>query len=156
MIVVANESDRDQILQVTARAGVFSAEEVQCVTEIWQEYIDLGVQTSGYTFFIDKEDDRARGFICYGPRYLTDRVYDLYWIAVDPFARRLGIGRRLIERVEASVREKGGRILVIETSGTENYAGTRAFYLAAGYRHEATLKDLYADNDDLLIFTKRM
>jgi hypothetical protein len=58
--------------------------------------------------------------------------------------------------VEASVREKGGRILVIETSGTENYAGTRAFYLAAGYRHEATLKDLYADNDDLLIFTKRM
>ena len=156
MIFVAKEADRDQILQVTARAGVFSAEEVQCVAEIWQEYIDLGVQTSGYTFFIDKDDNRALGFICYGPRSLTDRVYDLYWIAVDPSARRSGVGRRLMERVEASVREKGGRILVIETSGTEKYAGTRAFYLAAGYTHEATLADLYTDGDDLLIFTKRL
>jgi hypothetical protein len=58
--------------------------------------------------------------------------------------------------VEVSIREKGGRILVIETSSTENYAGTRTFYLAAGYKHEATLKDLYADDDDLLIFTKRL
>ena len=156
MIFVADESDGDQICQVTARAGVFSAEEVQCVADIWQEYIKLGVQASGYTFFIDKEENQALGFACYGPGFLTDRVYDLYWIAVDPSARRLGVGRRLMEQVEASIRAKGGRILVIETSSTEKYAGTRAFYLAAGYKHEATLKDLYADNDDLLIFTKRL
>ena len=156
MIFVADESAGDQIRQVTARAGVFSAEEVQCVADIWQEYIKLGVQASGYTFFIDKDGNQAFGFACYGPRFLTDRVYDLYWIAVDPSARRLGVGRRLMERVEASVRAKGGRILAIETSGTEKYAGTRAFYLAAGYKHEATLKDLYADHDDLLIFTKRL
>ena len=156
MITIAEEADGDQIRQITARAGVFNPEEVQCVAEIWQEYANLGSQVSGYTFFIDKDNNRALGFACYGPRSLTDRVYDLYWVAVDPSARRLGVGRRLIERVEASVHEKGGRILVIETSGTEKYAGTRAFYLATGYKHEATLADLYADGDDLLIFTKRL
>ena len=156
MIFVAEERNRDQIRQIAARAGVFNAEEVQCVAEIWQEYIDLGSQVSGYTFFIEKEGEQALGFACYGPRSLTDRVYDLYWIAVEPSARRLGVGCRLMERVEASVREKGGRILVIETSGTEKYAGARAFYLSAGYKHEATLTDLYTDEDDLLIFTKRL
>ena len=156
MISMAEEADGDQIRQITARAGVFNAEEVQCVAEIWQEYIKLGSQLSGYTFFLEKNRNQALGFACYGPRSLTDRVYDLYWVAVDPSARRLGVGRRLMEKVEASVREKGGRILVIETSGTEKYAGTRAFYSSTGYKHEATLADLYADDDDLLIFTKRL
>jgi ribosomal protein S18 acetylase RimI-like enzyme len=156
MIVVATPAEAEQIRAVAANAGVFSAEEVQCVVEIWQEFLDLGTQASGYSFYVEREGGRVLGFVCVGPRSLTDRVYDLYWIAVDPSARRLGVGRRLLETAEQAVREQGGRILVIETSGTEKYSGTRAFYLSAGYLHEATLRDLYADGDDLCIFTKRL
>lgn len=156
MIVLATQAEAEQIRAVAANAGVFSAEEVQCVAEIWQEYMELGVQVSGYTFYVEKEGERVLGFVCIGPRSLTDRVYDLYWIAVDPSARRLGVGRRLLAAAEQAARAQGGRLLVIETSGTEKYTGTRAFYCAAGYLHEATLRDLYADGDDLCIFTRRL
>ncbi|MFZ5820440.1 MAG: GNAT family N-acetyltransferase, partial [Chloroflexota bacterium] len=130
--------------------------EVQCVADIWEEYLRLGVEASGYTFFVEREGEDVLGFACVGPRALTDRVYDLYWIAVDPRAQGEGVGRRLLQQAEEAARAQDGRILVIETSGAPHYARTRAFYLAAGYRHEATLRDLYADGDDLLIFTKRL
>ena len=156
MICIAAEQDGEQICAITACTGMFNAEEVQCVADIWQEYLGLGIETSGYTFHVEKDGGRVLGYVCVGPRSLTDRVYDLYWIAVNPWAQRLGVGRRLLETAEKSVREMGGRILVIETSGTEKYAGTRAFYLSSGYLHEATLRDLYADGDDLHIFTKRL
>ncbi len=156
MIEVATPQDGPQVYEITAKTGMFNAEEVQCVYDIWQQHLQLGPDTSGYTFYVDKDGDRVLGYVCVGPRGLTDRVYDLYWIVVDLSAQRHGIGRRLIDVAERIVREKNGRILVIETSGTEKYAGTRSFYLSCGYQHEATLRDLYADGDDLCIFTKRM
>jgi ribosomal protein S18 acetylase RimI-like enzyme len=156
MITVAAPGDGEQICAIAERTDFFNEEEVQCVADIWQSYLALGTEVSGYTFYVDKDAGTLRGFVCVGPRSLTDRVYDLYWIAVDPAAQRLGVGKRLLERAEASVREKGGRILVIETSGTEKYSGTRAFYLSMNYLHEATLRDLYANGDDLCIYTKRL
>ena len=156
MIVMANPEDGWQIRDITAKTGMFNAEEVQCVADIWQQHLQLGQEASGYTFYVDRDVDRVLGFVCIGPRGLTDRVYDLYWIVVDPAAQRRGIGRNLLEKAEQVVRELGGRILVIETSGTEKYVGTRAFYSSSGYLHEATLRDLYADGDDLCIYTKRI
>ena len=156
MIVVAKAMDGDQVVEIAAKTGMFNAEEVQCVTDIWQQHLQLGPDASGYTFFVDKDVDRVNGFVCVGLRGLTDRVYDLYWIAVDPSAYRQGIGRKLIEVAEKFVQDRAGRIMVIETSGTEKYSGTRMFYLSCGYLHEATLRDLYSDGDDLCIFTKRM
>ena len=96
------------------------------------------------------------GYACYGPRALTDRTYDLYWIAVGPKARRGGVGRILLRAVEQDIRKLGGRLLIVETSGLPKYEPTRAFYLATGYMLEATLKDFYTDGDDLVIFTKRL
>ena len=96
------------------------------------------------------------GYACYGPRALTDRTYDLYWIAVSPKARRGGVGKALLRAVEDSIRKLGGRLLIVETSGLPKYEPTRAFYVATGYLLEATLKDFYKDEDDLVIFTKRL
>ncbi|HEY3311223.1 MAG TPA: GNAT family N-acetyltransferase [Anaerolineales bacterium] len=153
---MADPSDGGQIYEITARTGMFNAEELQCVADIWHQHLQIGREASGYSFYVDKDWDRVLGYVCVGPRGLTDRVYDLYWIVVDPEAQRQGVGKRLLEKAEQVVRELGGRILVIETSGKENYSGTRAFYLACGYNHEATLRDLYADGDDLCIYTKRL
>jgi GNAT superfamily N-acetyltransferase len=156
MMRLAAAPDGDPIRAISANTGLFSAEEVQCVAEIFAECVDLGSEASGYTFFVEQDAARLLGFVCVGPRSLTDRVYDLYWIAVDPSAQRHGVGMRLLQQAEETVRQKGGRIMVIETSGTPKYAGTRAFYLASGYTPEAVLRDLYADGDDLWIFTKRL
>jgi len=156
MIAVPLAADGAQIHAITAGTAVFNPEEVECVDELWEEYQAQGPEKSGYFFLVDKEGDRVLGYACYGPRALTDRTYDLYWIAVDPQARGGGIGKRLLAATEEAIRKLGGRLLIVETSGLEKYAPTRGFYLATGYLLEATLKDFYKDGDDLVIFTKRL
>jgi ribosomal protein S18 acetylase RimI-like enzyme len=87
---------------------------------------------------------------------LTEGAYDLYWIAVNPKVRRGGVGRALLAATEVAIRNLGGRLLIVETSGLPVYEPTRGFYLATGYTLEATLKDFYKDGDDLVIFTKHL
>lgn len=95
-----------------------------------------------------------QGYACYGPHALTEGTYDLYWIAVDPAAQGQGVGHALLARVEAEVRGQGGRLLVIETSGTAAYEAARRLYTSGGYGLEATIRDFYAPGDSLLIFVK--
>lgn len=155
-IAIAVDSDGAQIQDITARAGVFNQEEVDCVREIWEDYISLGADECGYTFIVQREGAQVLGFACYGPRDLTEGVFDLYWIAVDPNAHRGGVGRILLNASEEAVRKAGGRMLIAETSGTPLYDPTRAFYLGMGYTAEANIKDFYKQGDDLVIFVKRL
>jgi len=156
MIVSPAASDGPKIHALAAAIPIFAQEEVECVDELWNEYQERGPEASGYTFLIDREGETVRGFACFGPRALTDRTFDLYWIAVDAAIHRGGVGRGLLAATEEAVRTQGGRLLIVETSGLEKYAPTRAFYLATGYIQEAILKDFYRDGDDLVIFTKHL
>ena len=155
MILTATEADGPQIQEITARAGVFSQEEVECVAALWAEYLTEGPEICGYNFIAHRDGGRVLGFACYGPRDLTQGVFDLYWIAVDPNARRSGVGRGLLTASEEAVRKAGGRMLIAETSGTTPYDATRNFYLDMGYTMEASIRDFYTEGDDLAIFIKR-
>ena len=155
MIAAATEADGPQIQDIAARAGVFSQEEVECVADLWQDYLSVGPMVGGYNFIVDRDGDQVLGFACYGPRDLTSGVFDLYWIAVDSNTHRNGIGRRLLNATEEGVRQAGGRMLIAETSGTPHYEPTRNFYIGMGYTIEATIKDFYTEGDDLAIFVKR-
>ena len=156
MILTATETDGPQIQSITARAGVFSQEEIDSVPEMFREYLMLGAESSGYHFIVYREGETVLGFAIYGYRDLTDGVYDLYWIAVDPNARLKGVGRTLLTASENAIREMGGRIVIAETSGTAEYESTREFYVRTGYVNEATIKDFYSVGDDLKIFVKRV
>ncbi|MGZ9234913.1 MAG: N-acetyltransferase family protein [Anaerolineales bacterium] len=156
MIITATEEDGSQIQNITARAGVFSQEEIDSVGVMWTEYLALGAEGSGYHFIVFRQENQVLGFAIYGPRDLTEGVFDLYWIAVDPDARCNGVGRKLLTASEDAAREMGGRILIAETSGTPHYENTRKFYFSMGYENEATVKDFYSIGDDLKIFTKRI
>ena len=155
MILTATEADGPQILDIAARAGVFSQEEVECVDALWEDYLATGPVVGGYNFIVDRDGDRVLGFACFGPRDLTNGVFDLYWIAVDSKSHRNGVGRSLLSACEEAVRKAGGRMLIAETSGTPPYEPTRKFYSSMGYSMEATIKDFYSEGDDLAIFVKR-
>jgi ribosomal protein S18 acetylase RimI-like enzyme len=155
MILTATEIDGSKIQEIASRTGVFSQEEVECVSALWEDYLTVGPVVGGYNFLVDREGDQVLGFACYGPRDLTSGVFDLYWIAVDPRSHRNGVGRKLLTATEDAVRQAGGRMLIAETSGTPHYEATRNFYLGMGYTMEATIRDFYTEGDDLAIFVKR-
>jgi GNAT superfamily N-acetyltransferase len=142
MIRAAQAADGAGIRLTAEQAGVFNPEEVACVDELWNEYLQKGAAESGYDFIVDRDGDVVRGFACFGPHPLTEGTYDLYWIAVHPDYRRLT--------------QAGGRVLIAETSGKPEYAATRQFYLSAGFQAEATIRDFYSRGDDLVMFTRHL
>ncbi|PWH20042.1 MAG: N-acetyltransferase [Ardenticatenia bacterium] len=152
-IYAARPGDGPGILELASRIDIFNSAEKACVQELWNEY--LSKQTaSDYNFLVCRDSERVLGFACYGPHPLTRSAYDLHWIAVHPEVQGKGIGRALLECVEAGVQIAGGTLLVIETSGTPDYQATRRFYEACGYQCQAIIHDFYADGDDLVIFAK--
>lgn len=101
-------------------------------------------------------DGALAAFIIYGPTPMTQGTYDLYWIATHPRVRRSGLASRLVAEMEQDLRGRGGRLVRVETSGTEEYGGTRGFYDARGYLETARLPEFYKPGDDLVILTKRL
>jgi len=55
---------------------------------------------------------------------------------------------------EQKIRDAGGRLYIVETSGRESYLPTRKFYEKIGYTIAACVKDFYAVGDDKIIYTK--
>jgi ribosomal protein S18 acetylase RimI-like enzyme len=103
-----------------------------------------------------EQDGRPIGFAYYAPAEMTDRAWTLWWIAVDKTVHAKGLGTRLLRKAETDVAAAGGRVLFVETSGLPNYELTRRFYLKHGYEQEATLRDYYAEGDDMVVFRKKM
>ena len=87
---------------------------------------------------------------------MTDGTFDLYWIATDPAVRGQGEGHGLVAAMEAELRTRGGRLVRVETSATDDYESTRSFYERAQYREEARVRDFYRLGDDLVILGKRL
>ncbi|MBI2845415.1 MAG: GNAT family N-acetyltransferase [Chloroflexi bacterium] len=147
------EGDKEGILALAMEDGFFTVPEVASIAELLDIYLQRATQED-YHFLSYRDGERVLGFACYGPASLTQGGFDLYWIAVHPEHRRRGIGRALLKRVEAEVRKKKGRMLLIETSSSERYGPTREFYAKQGYKVAATIPDYYAPGDGMVIYRK--
>lgn len=78
----------------------------------------------------------------------------LYSIATAVEARGLGLGKRLLERIEACAREHDCAYLRLEVR-TDNPTAI-ALYERSGYRRFAVLHDYYEDHADALRLEKRI
>ena len=78
--------DRSRIQEIVIAAGNFSEQEIATAMELVDEALRKG-EESGYIIMVAETPERAGeidGYACYGPTPLTEGVFDLYWIAVDP------------------------------------------------------------------------
>jgi ribosomal protein S18 acetylase RimI-like enzyme len=96
------------------------------------------------------------GFATWGPRDLSGKGYDLYWIATRSGRQRRGVGRALLAAVEEQVQARNGYWIWIETSDTAPYAPAHGFYESCGYRRALALPDFYRDGDGLVVYIKRL
>ena len=100
--------------------------------------------------------DQAVGF-CYAvPEQLTEGTWNMLALAVLPAHQGSGCGAALVTYLEALLRERGQRILIVDTSGSEDFAPTRRFYKTIGYAEEARIRDFWAKGDDKVTFWKRL
>lgn len=98
----------------------------------------------------------AKGF-CYAvPEQLADGAWNMLAIAVHPDAQGKGFGTALVAALEGHLRATGARIIIADTSGTDDFAGTRAFYAANAYEAEARIRDFWGPGDDKVVFWKSL
>ena len=108
--------------------------------------------------FVGAFDERGQllGYACFGPTPATEGTYDLYWLAVDPAAQGQGAGYALTSWVTNEIGKRGARLLLVETSSRQEYAGARTFYARSGYTEVARVRDFYAPADDRILLTIRL
>ncbi|WP_299967265.1 GNAT family N-acetyltransferase [uncultured Roseobacter sp.] len=101
-------------------------------------------------------EGRAIGF-CYAvPEEMAEGAWNMLAIAVLPSKQGGGCGGVLLRHLEAKLKERGQRILIADTSGTDAFARTRSFYLKNGYAEEARIRDFWATGDDKVVFWKSL
>jgi ribosomal protein S18 acetylase RimI-like enzyme len=147
--------DRERIHEILIATARFTRQEVGWAMEL----VDLALaepSRSEYSVHVLEQWDSVQGYVCYGPTPMTDGVYDLYWIAVDPRQQGQGLGQLLLRFVENEVRRQAGRMLLIETSSKRSYEPTIRFYQRAGYREISRIKDFYRIEDDKVVFSKSL
>lgn len=94
------------------------------------------------------------GFAYYVPERMTEGTWNLLAIAVDPGHQGRGVGAALVGRIERDLRDRGQRVLLVETSGLREFERARAFYRANDFDEEARIRDFHASGDDKVVFWK--
>lgn len=146
-------ADTPALLELTAATGVFKPHEVEALDEVLADYHATN-RGHGHVGVTLEGGGQILGFAYYAPAAMTDRTWYLYWIAVRKAQHARGLGGTLLKYSEDDIRGRGGRVYFVETSGLPLYEPTRRFYLKHGYEREATLRDFYADGDDMVVFRK--
>ncbi len=149
------QADRDPINRILVETLMFTNDEVAVALELTDEVI-FNKEQKDYIVHVAEIEGHVAGYICYGPTPVTQSTYDIYWIAVAPHMQQKGVGKKLLDFVENEVASKKGRLIIIETSSQHKYEPTRNFYSRNHYVIEAKIKDFYSENDDRLIYIKRL
>lgn len=153
MIRRLQSNDRGKLVSIVNSTSNFTDEEKSVAVELIDEALSKP-EEDYYNLFVYENEGNILGYHCVGKRALTDGVYDMYWIVVDPKSQNKGVGKKLLNHVEEYVKERNGRWILAETSSKESYNATRNFYFRNNYTIVAEIKDFYTTKDDLIVFGK--
>lgn len=98
----------------------------------------------------------AVGFCYTAPEEMADGTWNMLALAVRPDLQGRKLGTGLVKAVEEWLKKRRQRILIVDTSGTDEFASTRAFYAQNGYAEEARIRDFWAAGDDKVTFRKAL
>ena len=144
--------DRTDLLKILEATGVFKDYEIEVADEVIRD--SMIPSTSYRSRCCVNEENRAVGYVCWGPTPCTSGTFDLYWIAVHPDFQGHGVGKLLLNCAEEEARQQNARLMIIETSSMTDYDATRKFYANSGYQQFAIIPDFYRQGDHKIIYGK--
>lgn len=148
--------DLTRVCELAVVNDMFAEDELDDFTEMFGGAVNGDLE--GHQWFVASRGGNMVSAAAYvAPEPFADRVWNLYFIAVDPSEHGRGLGTDLMDHVEGLLRSAGpatARVLLVETSSTGQYEATRAFYLARGFDEEARIRDFYGPDDHKVVFWK--
>lgn len=144
-------NDIPSLQQVADSTGLFPSD---LLPDMINGFLSEGDENS--LWLTSEVDSRITGF-CYAiEETFTDGTWNMLALAVLPDRQGNGIGRAIVATLEKLLRDKNSRVLIVDTSGTESFAGTRSFYQRCGYTEEARIRDFWGPGDDKIVFWKAL
>ena len=113
----------------------------------------LGDKNCSDLWFTYEKDKPVAISYC-APEQMTEGTWNLYLIAVHPNYQSQGIGTSMIKYIEEVLKERGERLILVETSSLSDFERTRTFYLQMGYQKEAQIREFYQAGEDKIVFRK--
>ena len=147
-------------MEVAVRADGHWPDDVERILRALPEWFGLAEPILGYIndagtmpSFAAFDGETVVG-VCLVRRH-TDVAAEIELLAVPRELHRHGIGRRLVDRVVADLRNDGVELLQVKTFGpsgdSEEYVRTRAFYRALGFLPLEERTDIWGPEDPCLI-----
>ena len=155
MIRPVTPDDAPAVVALAVDSELFPPDEAGVVEALLDELFG-GRAEQGHTCRVDEEDGALRAVAYYEPVAATDRAWELLMIGVRRDRHRTGLGGRLLRHVEDDLRDRGQRLLLVQTSADPAFDRARAFYAALGYDEEARVRDYVADGDDMVLFRRAL
>ena len=151
-------ADRVTLLTVATRTGLFSAEDAESLLGGVLDGLAAGALAEGSIAFVSRPAPSApaNGWTYLAPDDHAAGVWNLWWLGVDPDAHGTGAATALVRRAEAHARDRGARLMIIETSSLDSQARARRFYAREGYAAVGQVPDFYGTGDDKIIFCRRL
>ena len=132
--------DKPALLDLAEATGLFRDDELGGFDQMLSEY--FANHPEGHHWIAD-DDDGIKGAAYYAPEVFADQVWNLYFIGVHLSQQGQGRGTTLLRYVEQQLTTQGGRLLLVETSGLDDFERTRRFYRNNGYDEEARIREYY-------------
>jgi GNAT superfamily N-acetyltransferase len=151
MIRPSTPDDTIALIAIADAIG-FQPNELEQLSEMLADY--FGGDSDSDRFWLTDDDNGPIGVAYCEPERMTNRTWNLQLIAIRPDRQGQGRGATLLRYVEQTLTARGGRMLLVETSGLPEFERTRAFYRQCGYEEEARIRDFYAAGDDKVVFRK--
>jgi ribosomal protein S18 acetylase RimI-like enzyme len=153
----ADSGDAQAITALALDNGMFAPEDLGTFTAMLDGY--CAGELPEHQWLVATDGGRVVGAAYYAPEPFSDRMWNLYCIAVAPGAHGTGVGGALIRAVEGSLRglgEQVARTLIVDTSSLEGYQRARTFYHRHGFVEEARVRDFYGPGDTKVTFWKSL
>lgn len=150
-IRAVTSADIDGLKKVADSSGLFPSEYLD---EMISDYFSNPETQDIWFAYIDNDKPAAIGYCV--PEKLTDGTYNLLAIGVSQDSQRIGIASQMMNYIEQLLKQKHGRILIVETSSDDAQIGARNFYKKIGYTQAAVIKDFWKDGEDKIVFWKKL
>lgn len=154
MIRLTTPDDTTVLIALAAASGLFDPNQTDDLAQMLDKHFRDRNETQD--IWLTDYDNEPVGIAYVAPERMTEGTWNLYLIAVHPDRQKQGRGKALLSYVEQMLMERGERILLVETAGTDDFEYVREFYRKNGYEEEARIREFYTAGIDKIVFRKAL
>jgi len=144
--------DQDKLLEIIKNSGQFDEDGLAYVEHTLEEHFPNPENALWYT----AHDKTPVGVAYCTPEPMTSGTWNLLMLWVEQGLEGKGFGSSLVAKIEEELKNKNARLLIVETSGLDDFATARSFYEKYGFKREAHIKNFFDEGDDKLVYTKSL